>query len=82
MKKYALRYKWLRHYGLTPADVVAMKKAQRHRCGICNKKKRLWIDHCHKTGRVRGLLCPGCNSALGKFQDGRLFKAALKYLKE
>ncbi len=55
-------------------------------CGICGKKgkdqnTRLAIDHCHKTGIVRGLLCKRCNQGLGKYKDdiGLLFKA-IRYL--
>jgi len=53
-----------------------------HACAICRKATRdLCIDHCHVTGRVRGLLCRNCNSALGFCADDpRLLRAALAYL--
>ena len=39
------------------------------------------IDHCHVTGKIRGVLCRNCNVALGHFKDSRLhLKAALTYL--
>ena len=50
-------------------------------CNICSRKltsyKRKHIDHCHETGRVRGILCSQCNVGLGMFQDDpeRLAKA-------
>jgi hypothetical protein len=62
-----------------------MKKAQRGRCAICRRtsKRELHIDHCHKTGKVRGLLCSACNPALGAFKDDpKLLMAAVRYLKE
>ena len=59
-------------------------------CDICNEHhttikdrtgKSLAVDHCHTTGEVRGLLCFGCNTALGRFKDDpTLLKNAIKYL--
>ena len=54
-------------------------------CGICSIKpkegKYLHIDHCHKTGQVRGLLCANCNVALGHFKDDlNAINRAIKYL--
>lgn len=47
-------------------------------CGEKNKGKRLAIDHCHQSGKIRGFLCTGCNVALGLMGDspGRLRRAA------
>ena len=69
-------------YGLTLADYRALQARQGNVCAICRKPARaLCIDHCHVTGRVRGLLCPKCNSALGFYDDDpRLLRAALAYL--
>ncbi len=40
-------------------------------CAICKKKRKRWlcVDHCHRTGKIRGLLCTSCNAALGSFED-------------
>jgi hypothetical protein len=71
-----------RRYGLSLADYRALEQRQGHACAICRKATReLCIDHCHFTGRVRGLLCRSCNSALGFCADDpRLLRAALAYL--
>jgi len=52
-------------YHLTPATKARMEKRQRGRCAACGMKTELHVDHCHDTGIVRGLLCPGCNTAAG-----------------
>ena len=71
-----------RRYGLSLADYRALQARQGNACAICRKVTRaLCIDHCHVTGRVRGLLCRRCNSALGFYADDqRLLRAALAYL--
>jgi hypothetical protein len=71
-----------RRYGLSLADYRALEKRQGNACAICRKVTGvLCIDHCHVTGRVRGLLCRRCNSALGFYADDqRLLRAALAYL--
>lgn len=55
-------------YGITVADYDAMLAKQNGVCAICKfppKRRRLAVDHNHKTGKVRGLLCWRCNYALG-----------------
>lgn len=57
-------------YGITPDEVSALRTAQDNRCAICgtdDPKGRgdFHVDHCHETGRVRGLLCHKCNFRLG-----------------
>lgn len=58
-----------RNYGITLKDYDNMLNAQNGGCAICDRKpnpgKNLHIDHCHATGRVRGLLCHQCNWFLG-----------------
>jgi hypothetical protein len=51
-------------------------------CAICNvATDKLVVDHCHKTNKVRGVLCSSCNLGLGKFKDSlELLEAAMLYL--
>ncbi|CCK31317.1 hypothetical protein BN159_6938 [Streptomyces davaonensis JCM 4913] len=58
-----------RQYGLTVAERDAMIASQMGLCVICLKAPAVHVDHCHKTGRVRGVLCFNCNSAIGKLGD-------------
>jgi len=75
-------------YGITKADYDKMVKRQKGKCCICKDitnqdvtREKLSVDHCHKTGVVRGLLCPKCNKGLGLFSDCiKKFKSAIKYL--
>jgi hypothetical protein len=46
-----------------------MVAAQRARCASCGEQRPLVVDHCHKTGKVRELLCSQCNRALGFLYD-------------
>lgn len=60
-----------------------MMESQQGRCRICNKAAALVIDHCHKTGKVRGLLCHHCNIGLGAYEDNeRVLLEAVRYLRE
>lgn len=59
-------------YGMTPEDYEILRDKQKGVCAICKLlpgNKRLHVDHCHETGRVRGLLCSGCNTGLGSLGD-------------
>ena len=66
-----LRARLKRKYGLTPEDVEAMRVAQDGRCLICGVECDLFVDHCHTSGRVRGLLCPSCNTFLDRVEANR-----------
>jgi len=59
----------LRRHGLKQPDYDAMHIAQDGLCAICLTAKVTDIDHCHKTNKVRGLLCGKCNRAIGLFHD-------------
>lgn len=77
-----------RRYGITIADYNRMFEEQEGKCLICTKHqseltKALNIDHCHTTGKVRGLLCNTCNRSLGAFYDNiEILENAIKYLKK
>lgn len=76
----------VRRYGLSAEQYYAMSEAQDGVCWICSgadKKKALSVDHDHKTGKIRGLLCTKCNVALSAFKDDiRLLFRAVTYLVE
>lgn len=73
-------------YGISILQYELLKAGQNNRCLICNEKKSsrdLFIDHCHKTGDIRGLLCHGCNAGLGFFKENiKIMKSAIKYIEE
>lgn len=79
-------YRWARHlksrFGITPEEYYKMLASQKGVCNICERSpkpsKRLAIDHCHKTGKIRGLLCFRCNYGLTFFSESEkmLLKAA------
>lgn len=70
-------------YGLTTQEYNNLNEQQEYKCAICEKKisKGLYVDHCHDTGVVRGLLCHSCNIGLGHFKDRpELLRNAIKYI--
>lgn len=76
-----------RLYGLTVAEFETLRAAQDNRCGVCKvefdesrKGKTPHVDHCHATGRVRGLLCGPCNTSLGHLERPGFYEAAQAYL--
>ncbi|WP_313884406.1 endonuclease VII domain-containing protein [Streptomyces tropicalis] len=58
-----------RKYGLSPVELKALVAEQAGVCCICLSALPEHVDHCHETGRVRGVLCFSCNAALGQFKD-------------
>lgn len=75
-------------YDLTVEEYNSLLETQDHACAICRSiepggKGRWHIDHNHKTGKVRGLLCAMCNVGLGNFYDDvALLRGAITYLEE
>jgi hypothetical protein len=80
LRDYELR----RKYGTTLAEYGQLLASQGGVCAICCEAPEgyeLHLDHCHVTGRVRGLLCARCNTALGKFRDDPvILRAAVNYI--
>jgi hypothetical protein len=82
-----------RMFGITLKDYQEMLDNQNGRCTICGEleedynqnghKFSMAVDHCHKTGKVRSLLCGRCNKSLGGFKDSQeLLIKAIEYLKQ
>lgn len=74
-------------YGITLDEYNTMLEAQGGVCAICkgtegmSRDVQMAVDHCHTTGKVRGILCSHCNRGLGFFKDNiESLKAAIKYL--
>lgn len=82
----------MREFGITQDDYRAILEAQEGVCAICKQPetakrpttqtpKALAVDHCHKEGHVRGLLCWRCNSVLGKVGDSiQTLQSMIEYL--
>ncbi|WOZ57524.1 recombination endonuclease VII [Pseudomonas phage vB_PseuGesM_254] len=71
---------------MTLEDLETKVRSQNGVCEICNKdldmSRLTHIDHCHKTGSVRGVLCSTCNRGIGYLQDDvAVVSAALDYLR-
>lgn len=78
--------KLLRQYGLDEAAYLLMLQAQGGGCAICRGDgggRRLSVDHCHTTGRVRALLCQPCNLAIGSMRERpEIAESAAAYLRQ
>ena len=90
-KKYYQRHKeeyYKRHlshrYGVTPEEYIKIRDKSKGKCGICGKRftnrKRSRVDHCHSSGKIRGLLCHSCNIHLDWFIKNE--KGARDYLEK
>lgn len=90
---YSREWALNRKFKITSEDYNQILQSQNGACAICcqeethvyrsGKKKELAVDHCHKTNRIRGLLCFNCNQALGRFKDDpERMKRAIEYLRK
>jgi hypothetical protein len=92
---YGLLYRRIygieKRYGIDYREYAELYYSQNGLCGICGKPESvrrvaeqvfsLCVDHCHKTGRVRGLLCTTCNKRLGILENKEFARQAKTYLK-
>jgi hypothetical protein len=77
----ARRRGFAKRFGLTPEQYDEQVRGKV--CLICGGNDRLVLDHCHKSGRIRGVLCSNCNSALGMFgDDPKRLLSAVEYLRD
>lgn len=90
-KQHKTRWHWewrLKRFGLTVEDYEAMVERQGNQCAICSTAEpggkggdKWYVDHCHTSGRVRGLLCNKCNMAIGLLNDDTtILHSAIRYL--
>lgn len=71
----------LKRYGLTLDQYHAKLEAQDFNCAVCDIEDPCDIDHCHRSLRVRGILCHGCNTAIGLLKESpALFQTASDYV--
>lgn len=76
-------------YGINLDQYNKLLASQKELCAVCNtqesskRNKYLSVDHCHKTGVIRGLLCSNCNRALGLLKDNKnVLMAMISYLEK
>lgn len=85
--EYNAHYKREYTYGLSKEDYLVLLETQDNKCAICNTDqkeltRKLVVDHCHTTNKVRGLLCSHCNVGIGMLKENENnLMAAIQYLK-
>ena len=71
----------MRRYGINETELNRLLEKQHGLCAICREQPAEHVDHCHHSGKVRGLLCFNCNGALGRFEDDpEILERAIEYL--
>ena len=89
-KEHIRNQRMIKKFGIDIDDYNLLLESQNYRCAICKSTetgrkdtKHFSIDHCHKTGKVRGLLCKSCNVMLGEAKDdSNILSKAINYLNE
>lgn len=75
-------------FGLQKKDYDLMYEKQKGKCAICeihqsNLEKKLFVDHCHSSNKIRGLLCQKCNFMIGQASDSvDILLKAISYLEK
>lgn len=92
LTKEQRKYVRAKKYNLNAIEYLTLEREHNNLCAICNQPETtsnqhgpvpLSIDHDHKTGKVRGLLCARCNHLLGRAQDSiEILNSAIKYLEK
>ena len=87
MKQWQREYMLRKRYGLDQKGFEVLSKSQSDRCALCkrefglDKDNKPHVDHDHKSGKVRSLLCHACNCGLGQFRDNsELLREAAEYI--
>jgi hypothetical protein len=82
-KKHKL-YSIKKKYGLNENEYNNFLKKYKNKCAVClTNKTKLCVDHCHKSGKIRGILCTNCNVALGQVNDSiKILSKLINYLNE
>jgi N12 class adenine-specific DNA methylase len=83
-KEYQKNINLKRRYNITEEEYKTLLESQQNCCDICKiKVDELCIDHCHKTGKIRSLLCHKCNTAIGLFsEDTKVLQNAIEYIQK
>ncbi|HCH9337366.1 TPA: hypothetical protein NNW70_004295 [Salmonella enterica] len=70
-------------YKTTESEIISLLEKSSNKCEVCNKTFKICIDHCHTTGKVRGVLCMRCNAALGLLQEDQyIVSNLLDYIRD
>jgi hypothetical protein len=87
MRAYGKDYHLKVNYNMTREEHNKLLISQNHKCAICGidekeaVKQKLYVDHCHTTGKIRELLCHGCNASLGLMKESiQTLTKAIAYL--
>lgn len=91
--KYNRAFRYKRKYGLTIEQVMEMLNSQMGMCAnlTCGKEIKIFpnkaadmanVDHCHTSGKVRGILCIKCNTVLGHIENKKMILGLTEYLKK
>ena len=81
-------YSIKRNYGITQEEYKELLEEQQYKCTICGThqselSRRLAVDHCHETGKVRGLLCRPCNVSLGLLKENeQIMTNMIEYVRQ
>jgi hypothetical protein len=87
-KDKAVNRQMMANYGITLSEYNELLDKQKGLCYICeshhtSQTRRLHIDHCHNSGKIRSLLCVNCNTALGLLkEDSNRVKKMIEYIEE